>query len=147
MYTIGKKRECVDFYEYYKDLQPVKDKRVWTWIESSLLLFSLIFNELNEKDNSENCIEIVKEAFTLGNDLVVSVNNKARERRMNGELLSTEKVDISIQQKESDDELTYRIILLKELIYIKALSYSDNMTKEKVNKAIDANILALKNLL
>ncbi|GAL65167.1 hypothetical protein JCM19300_847 [Algibacter lectus] len=66
---------------------------------------------------------------------------------MNGELLSTEKVDISIQQKESDDELTYRIILLKELIYIKALSYSDNMTKEKVNKAIDANILALKNLL
>ena len=147
IYALGEKQLCLEFYEYFENVIPIEDKRIWTWKESSLLLFAVLFDEIGDKGTAQKCLYPVKEAFNLGNDLVVTVNENARKRKMNGDLLPYSSIKQSIEDEEKEDELTYRLILLKGLIYIKALGFSDSMLSERVNKEINENIEALKKLL
>jgi len=147
LYVKNEREKCLDFYPFFEKIAPMEDKRLWGWIEFSLLLFAVIFKEKGDETNHTNCISKIEEGRNVGNEMVISINKKASTRRMAGSLLCYDDIEEALSEGDQEEEYIFRLIQLKELFYIKALGYSESMTQNKTDSEIVSNIEALEKLI
>lgn len=147
LYVKNEHEKCLDFYPFFEKIAPMEDKRLWGWIEFSLLLFAVIFKEKGDETNHTKCISKIEEGWNIGNEMVISINKKANTRRMAGSLLCYDDIEEALSEGDQEEEFIFRLIQLKELFYIKALGYSESMKQNKTDSEIVSNIEALEKLI
>lgn len=145
LYVNDNKSEILQFSDYFYNYPITPDKRIWSFVESSLTLIARIYREESNEDSSRMFVEKIKIAFNTGNDLVLQVNAKARQRRLNGETLNQDKITESIKNGDKQSEFDYRLVQLKKLFFISELGYSQEMTEDKVEEKIKSDLEFLKN--
>jgi hypothetical protein len=139
-YILNEREAILQFQDYFLDYKIISNKNIWTWVESSLILLSRVNRDLLKSEESLKILEKVKTAFNIGNEMVVQVNSRARQRRLNGDDLLYDKIEEAIKSENIELEYDYRMVQLKKLFFISELGYSEIMYKSKVENEIKENM-------
>ncbi len=146
-YILGFKDEILKFQEYFTSIESMTNKNIWTWIESSLTLLTIINREKGNTSEEKECLEKIKHAFSVGkNDMIITENANARKRRLNGSLLDKERIEKAELVGDKELQYDYRLGYLKQLFFIKALGAGEELSEDFIEKETKETIKVLSNL-
>ncbi len=118
---------------------------LWSWIEPALLMKCWI-----TKDESEiqKIINKINKTFDFGtNELSKKVRKNVKERRLKGEHLKYDEIMAPQNNKNTQEELEYRILHFYMLLFIYFLGGSKEFTKDRALKELNENEKIIKELI
>lgn len=120
----------------------------WSWIEKCLVLLSRIYRENGQIENSKLCTDKILETLDFGNEEVKNrIKKKAFNRRLNGELLSLDKVEKAKGQNNKELEVLYLLVNLTEYIFIREMNNGEIFTDEYLEIKISDIVEKIKNII
>ena len=136
LYIFRRAEEALGVCEFLGQYPFDGNFNLWTWIELSLSLQSRIYIESSLKDKSDACVRRLAEAGYV-------------KARLQGELLEDNVKDIeqAVADGSKTDERDYRVLVLQELCFMKALGGSGKYPAGKLEEMIQDNLKHLRRIL
>ncbi len=116
----------------------------WTWVEYSISLAIIIYEQKKLIDNVNALSSILTTPYDSIDKEKKLLNEKALNRRLNGDLLYTAEIEEAIDDKNAEEEIEYRFLQLQELCFIYAKGGSKKFPREKVKNEISENLKKIK---
>ena len=143
-------RESAEVCEILEEENFTGNYNLWTWIESALFLKCWILWKSDKESNRgkiENIIEIVNATIEFGNDETLKkIRKRARDRRLNDSLLVYDKIEYSLKENDKEMELSWRIVLFQELLFIYFSGGSEKFSVERALRELEENEAIIRQL-
>lgn len=146
LYVHEQPKLCLRVCQLLNDLEFEQDYNRWTWVESSLALEWKLRVEAGQMEAAQVCVEMLQATHSIGNSFVQDINAAALKRRLSGALLR----DVEIAQAElagdSAGVTAYRLIELKEILFIQAQGGSANLSITELEQRFVAHLAKLRSI-
>ena len=141
-YVVGNVDASFELASLVSEIKFDNDFEIWEPVENGLVLLSAIYKERSDKESAEVCIKKINARLEEGSP----VNKKVFARKLNGDGLSNAYKKIE-QAFDKEAEYSWRMGLLKKLMWIRKLGGGADFTVERADKEMQDNIEKLKTLI
>ena len=120
----------------------------WSWIEKCLVLLSRIYRENDQIEKSKSCTDKILATLDFGNEEMKNrIKKKAFYRRLNGELLSLEKIEKAKAENRMESASSFLLSNLAEYIFIREMNNEEKYANEELEDSIKKIIADIKEII
>ncbi|MBC1744239.1 hypothetical protein HCA06_14410 [Listeria welshimeri] len=116
-----------------------KNRNYWNWIEAGIVLNMRYQREIGNNDIVIFLKNKVLQKLEVGPELARKTNRKVFERTLQGEHLSTSKIDRASREKDVDAEFSRRLVYLFKLYFIREMGTTEKFPIENLEQKINSN--------